>query len=532
MTCQVVQSLAHRALRARRRAVAATLVALVTACGRGGAPDGSDSSDVREPAGLARTTAEHTTPDPRRDWPQIRAIDTLTVLAPYNSTTYFIYRGEPMGYEYELLKAFAADHRIALKMVVVEERDSLMQMLLAGRGDLVAARLVRLPEDTGRIAYTRAIYHTDPVLVQRNAPPSVAAKKLPKPADTVMKTGPAEPRTNPIRARLVQRPYHLAGQPNTDQHKGPYTPSLIELADSLTGDVTVVEVDSSSEALIRAVARGAVTYAVAEGNVARLQGAYYGNLVVKPVLGARQPVAWAVRRNARHLRDTLDAWIAGEKAQGVLDRLYRKYFIDARGYEERVQSRYLTSETGKLSPYDDLLRRYAAQLGWDWRLLGSQMYQESRFKPTARSWAGAVGLLQLMPATARQFGVRNRRNPEQNVRGAVKFLQWLENHWKDRIPDERERLKFVLASFNTGAGHVEDAQRLAEKHGDDPKKWDDVAYWLLQKSKAEYYTDPVVKYGFARGIEPVTYVAIILDRFQHYRQFVVSRDAPRRAAGE
>ena len=150
------------------------------------------------------------------------------------------------------------------------------------------------------------------------------------------------------------------------------------------------------------------------------------------------------------------------------------------------------------------------------------MYQESRFKPTARSWAGAVGLLQLMPGTARQFGVRAPTNPEDNVRGAVRFLQALEKHWRANVPDSTERLKFVLASFNAGTGHVEDAQRLAEKHGDDPLKWAQVSYWLLQLSKTEYYDDPVVKYGFCRGMEPVAYVAVILDRFDHYRQFVTT----------
>ena len=95
------------------------------------------------------------------------------------------------------------------------------------------------------------------------------------------------------------------------------------------------------------------------------------------------------------------------------------------------------------------------------------------------------------------------------------------------VADSTERLKFVLASYNAGAGHVEDAQRLAAKHGDDPKKWDSVAYWLLQLSQAEGYTDPVVKFGFCRGLEPVTYVSVILDRFEHYRQFVVTRTAGR-----
>jgi membrane-bound lytic murein transglycosylase F len=340
--------------------------------------------------------------------------------------------------------------------------------------------------------------------------------------DTVLKPGPAEPRTLAVRARLVQRPRELAGQRVTMPRKSAYVPTLIELADSVTGDIQVVEVDSSAEALIRGVASGAVQYTVAEGNVAELQGSMYKNLVISPVLGASKPVAWAVRREARQLRDSLNAWIGDQKQRGVFERLYKKYFIDARGFQERTTSRYLTSRTGHLSPYDSLLRRYAPQIGWDWRLLGSQMYQESRFKPNARSWAGAVGLLQLMPGTARMFKVRSMTNPEENVRGAVKYLEWLDRHWQKNVSDSTERLKFVLASFNAGTGHVEDAQRLAESHGDDPLKWDEVAYWLLQLSKAEYHDDPVVKYGFCRGMEPVAYVAIILERFDHYRQFVIT----------
>ena len=203
---------------------------------------------------------------------------------------------------------------------------------------------------------------------------------------------------------------------------------------------------------------------------------------------------------------------------GLLDQIYTKYFIDRRGYRERLSSDYMSTETGKLSDYDELLRSAAAEIGWDWRLLASQAFQESRFDPTARSWAGAQGLLQLMPATAREQGVRNPDAPEDNVRGAVRYLRWLNDLWAKEIPDPGERLKFVLASYNTGRGHVQDAQRLAEKHGADPTSWDDVSGWLLQKSKRSVYTDPVVKFGFSRGLEPVTYVSQVLDRWEHYRQ--------------
>src|SRR2546425_5200810 len=127
-----------------------------------------------------------------------------------------------------------------------------------------------------------------------------------------------------------------------------------------------------------------------------------------------------------------------------------------------------------------------------------------------------------MPATARQYGVKNSLDPADNVQGAVKFLKWLENFWSERVSNDAERLKFVLASYNCGAGHVRDAQRLTEKYGGNPQVWDDVSYWLLQESTQEYSTDPVVKFGFCRGLEPVNYVTHILDRFDRYKQFVAT----------
>ena len=127
-----------------------------------------------------------------------------------------------------------------------------------------------------------------------------------------------------------------------------------------------------------------------------------------------------------------------------------------------------------------------------------------------------------MPATAGEFGVHNLNDPEDNVRGAVRFLKWLTAYWSKKIKDKDESLKFILASYNCGAGHLEDAQRLAEKYGGNPERWDDVSYWLLQESKIQYSTDVVVKYGFCRGIEPVTYVSLILERLEHYRRFVAS----------
>lgn len=456
-------------------------------------------------------------PSIERDLAVIQQRDTLVVIAPYNSTTYFLYRAEPMGYEYELLKKFAEDMDVKIRMLVVTDRDSMFRLLRAGEGDIVAARLVPSPEDSGIVLFTRPLYMTEPVLVQSTGPPPVVV------ADTAPALGgaarPAAPPTVvQARVRQIQRPSQLRGQRVDVPEQSPYTRTLIELADTLSGDIHVVEVAASSEALIRAVSEGTIRYTVAQGNLADISSDHYTNISVRPVLGEATPIAWAVRPNAPQLLARLDQWIADEKNAPMLKTLYTKYFINSAAYNQRMDSPFLTSETGQLSEYDSLFKEGAKKIGWDWRLLASQAYQESKFQPRARSWAGATGLLQLMPRTAAEFKVRNANNPQENVAGAVRFLDWLTNYWTKRIDDPDERLKFILASYNTGSGHVEDAQRLARQAGDDPTKWADVSYWLLQKSKREVYTNPVVKYGYSRGIEPVNYVAIILERFQHYRQ--------------
>ncbi|MCA1814797.1 MAG: transporter substrate-binding domain-containing protein [Acidobacteria bacterium] len=469
-----------------------------------------------------------------RDLAQIRERGTLTVLAPYNSTTYFIYRGEPFGYEYELLKAFAADHSLELKMIVVTDRKSLLALLNSGEGDIAAARLVPTPDEEQDVAFTRALYRTEPALVQQGAPPQAATKT----AQKALKPGPADemPEVD-IQARLVTRREQLAGKTVHLPQQSPYERTLVELADEVSGDIHVVETDGKlqDEALAQKVARGEVEFTVMQENLAELKEAEFKNLRVKPVVGRTHPVAWAVRKNSPELLAELNDWIEDKqgKDSSLFDRLYKKYFVDQRSYVERASSDLLTSATGKLCEYDDLLKRHAPDVGWDWRLLASQVCQESRFKPDAHSWVGAAGLLQLMPATARQYGVKNPLDPEENVEGAVKFLKWLEDHWATRVADDGERLKFVLASYNCGAGHVEDAQRLTEKYGGDPAKWDDVSYWLLQKSTQQYSTDEVVKFGFCRGLEPVNYVTHILERFDRYKQFVTDEraDAPTTKSG-
>lgn len=457
-----------------------------------------------------------------RDLTDIEATDTLGAVVTFNETSYFVYRGTPMGLEYDLLRMFAEERDLALRVRVVREPGQILHALNEGVGDIAAGRIIPAERDVRHVAYSAELYTTRPTVVQRAEPTDEV--DFPEAVDTIL-----EPRREPIapespqaiRARLITEPGELGGEEVHVPTRTFYQDRLVELSDSVTGEIHVVEVDTVSyERLLRQLARGEILLTVAPENLAELKQSYYTNLEVMPVIGPRHPVVFGVRQNSPELLAALNAFIAEKHADGTVDALLRRYFADRQGFRARVESEYLTSETGRLSEYDDLFRQHAPSIDWDWRLLAALAYQESRFDPRARSWAGAQGLLQIMPATARDMNVSNPWDPEQNVAGGVRYLDWVTDRWREIIPDDDERRRFVLASYNVGFGHVGDARRLAEKNGGDPDRWDDVAYWLLQKSRPDVFRDPVVRFGYARGLEPVAYVALILERYEHYRAFV------------
>lgn len=500
---------------------------LLAACGseEKRAPAKQSAPPLRVPTNTKSLEAPPPAPPPvppiARDLAQIVEAKELRVLFTFNSTGYFVYRGATMGYELELMQRFAHENKLKLIPVVVRDSRELFEKLNAGEGDIVAAQLTPGTNEK-RVAFTAGLYETAPAVVQRaNAAPKTPSADV-NAALARERRETADAQTMIVRAKIVGKPAELAGEAVHLPQTSPYRWRLLELNHELTQDIEVVEVDATSDKLIQQLSEGDISYTVAAENVAALKAGEYTNLVVKPLIGPPQQVVWAVRTNAPVLKAKLDSWIAAQRKSGLLNILYRKYFKDRRGFNQRAASKYLTAETGRLSPFDDWFKEYAKIPGWDWRLVASQAYQESRFNANAKSWAGARGIMQIMPATARELRV-NANDPRQSIEGACRYLWKFDQRWK-HIKQERERIKFILASYNVGQGHVEDARRLAEKFGDDPDKWSDVAYWLIRKSTRSVYNDPVVKYGFARGTEPVAYVDLILDRHEHYKAFVVNEE--------
>lgn len=431
----------------------------------------------------------------------------LRAITSYSPVSYFIYRGQPMGYEYEMLTRFTELHNLELELIVARDLDDMFDRLNRGEGDLVAYGLTITRDRRQDIAFTIPMHTTRQVLVQR------------KP-DTWRQM-----RLHEIERTLLRSPIDLAGETVVVRRASAYEERMRNLEDEIGADINVVVADAgtTTEQLIRMVAEREIDFTISDENIARLNRSYFPILDIETPVSLPQQTAWGVRLNSPKLLEALNTWLDDFQQQSEYYVIYNKYFENTRAFRNRLSSQLLFSEGGQISEYDDLIRTNAERIGWDWKLLAALIYQESQFDPNARSWAGATGLMQLMPNTARAFGARNPNDPRESIEAGVAFIEWLEEYWEPRIEDAEQRQRFVIASYNVGQGHVQDARRLAEAFGANPDNWDDVAVYLEKKMFAEYYNHEVVRFGYARGIEPVRYVNNILYIYQHYRSMYAIR---------
>ncbi|MGB5847686.1 MAG: transporter substrate-binding domain-containing protein [Ignavibacteriaceae bacterium] len=429
----------------------------------------------------------------------------LVALTGYNAYSYFIYKGQPMGFEYELVKKLAEHFNIALEVKVISSIEEMFNMLNSGEGDLIAFNLTITKERLEKVDFTNPINTIKQVLVQR------------KPENW------EKMKTHEIEKQLIRDPAELIGKTVFVRSSSAYVQRLINLSDEIGGDINVVEAELgvTIEDLIAQVDSGEIDYTISDDNIAHLNSVYHRNIDAETDISLSQRIAWAVEKNSDEFEADVNNWLDSMKATVDFAVIYNKYFTNRYAFKKRVTSEYFSNTGGGISKYDDLIKNYSELVGWDWRLGSSLVYQESEFNPNTKSWAGAVGLMQLMPNTAKQVGVVNLKNPEQNIKGGFKYLAYLDNIWKETITDSTERIKFVLASYNIGPGHITDARNLTEKYKGDPNIWfDNVEVYLKLKSKPKYYNDEVVKRGYARGKETVKYVKEILERYDQYKQLI------------
>jgi membrane-bound lytic murein transglycosylase F len=437
------------------------------------------------------------------DLDSIRKRGKLIAVSDFNSTDYFIYKGEPMGFNYELLKSFSDNIGIDLEIITENHPDKAFGMLKSGKADLLAFNLDVNSSRKKDVLFTASFGETRQVLVQR------------KPGNWRSLC------TEVLDKKLIRNRTGLAGKTIYVQAGSSNAEQLIVDARETGDSVNIIKVPFESEKLIQHVAKGEIEYTVCDENLALVNSSYYPDIDVSTPVSGSQSVAWGVRKNNSDiLLSELNRWITSYTKTGSYALLYAKYFKNTRS-SSIIRSDYYALNTGKVSQYDDMIRRFSASINWDWRLLASLICQESHFDPTVESYSGAFGLMQVMPNTGENFGIDITSSPENNLKAGIRYIGWLHTIFDPKIPDEKERINFILASYNAGPGHVLDAMKLAEKNGMNPQVWDgNVALWLLKKSEPRYFKDSVVKNGYFRGTESVKFVSDILTRFERYKNII------------
>ena len=407
--------------------------------------------------------------------------DTLRVATLYSPEAYFIYRGQEMGYDFELVTALAADKDMILKMEIAPSLSRAVEMLDSGYVDLIAYEVPVTAEYKDRVVPCGPENITTQVLVQ------------PKKGET----------------ELITDVTDLVGKDVYVESESKYEARIRNLNQEVGGGINIHTVDRDTlitEDLIAMVSEGKIPLTVVDSDIARINKTYYSDLDITLPLSFEQRSSWAVAPDKAWLGDSINAWLNSENPRQEQAQLLKRYFELSKN---DPNSKYYAANGVGVSPFDHLFKRYAEDYDWDWKLLASQAYVESKFDSTAVSWAGARGMMQIMPRTAKGYGqtAKSVMKNDVAVETALKLLNDLDKQLTPKVPDENERKKFVLAAYNSGLGHVNDAINLAKKYGLNPQKWDgNVAKAILWKSNPKYYKDPVVRFGYSRGRETYDYV--------------------------
>jgi membrane-bound lytic murein transglycosylase F len=421
------------------------------------------------------------------DLDAIKKRGVLRMLTRNSGATYFLWRGQLLGFEYEMAKRFAERQGVRLEVVVPPSHEELIPWLIEGRGDFIAAFLRPTQDRIAQgVSFSRHYHYTREMLVARNDD-------------------------------RIDSPDDLAGREIVVRRTSSYWDSIRRLQEQgLEVELREAPEDMETPEIIDLVGQGDFDLTVADSHILDLELTARDD--VKGAFPVTDPVAagWVVRGGDTQLLGAIEGYFRKEYRGTVYNLTFQKYFENKRKILELREERVDLNPNGSLSPYDDIVRKYTEQYGFDWRMVIAQMYQESRFDPKAKSWAGAKGLMQVLPSTAAEFGFKKGElaDPDTGIHAGVKYLDWIRDRFDAELP-VTDRMWFTLASYNAGYGHVRDARRLAGQKGWDRNRWfDNVERAMLLLSNPKYYRKAA--HGFVRGTEPVAYVQQIAERYRAY----------------
>lgn len=445
-------------------------------------------STVKTPPSLTDIAAQKPV---MRDLDAIRAEGVLRLITRNNSNSYFLLRGAQFGFEYDLAKRFAEKLDLKLEVVTPQSWGEMIASLNAGHGDIIGANFEQVSERQKLVAFISPWREEDLVLVTHQA------------------------------NGVVSDPMQLAGMKIFLRQQSPAEWALDHWRRMFKGSFQVEYIadDLEVDGILQGIAAGRYEATVVPRHTAELEKTHTKHLAIGASISKRVPIGWAVRRNSRALKKELDLFVEKTRPNKFFRIINRKYFGDSKRLARQRRQETYTLVSGALSPHDVLIKMLSNRYDFDWRLIGAVMFQESRFDPTLESWAGAKGLMQLMPNTAKTLRMDCYSSNYNNIHCGVKLLSDLRKLFA--YIDDSERMNFVLAAYNAGLGHVRDAQHLAIDTGHNPLVWDGhVENMIGRLAVRRYYR--TTKHGYCNGPQVISYVRSIRTLFKSYSQILPS----------
>ena len=443
--------------------------------------------------------------------------DTLVVGTIYSPASYFILKGDTLGYDYERICDFARENNMKIKFHVASSMKELISFVENNKVHVAAYEIPLTAEYKEHVIHCGAQNVTYQVLVQ------------------------------PLKKDSITNVIQLIGKDVYVIHGSSYEARLRNLDSEIGGGIKIHAIDNDSlisEQLIDMVASGRLPLTIADSDIAQINKTYNDSINISLKVGFPQRASWAVGKEWKWLADTINIWAKNNHTIASAKEIRQRYFqmnkhhLDSmRALSDSVSSLIEMSKSqsgeinynkvyrrgdGDISGYDRLFRKYAATAGVEWTLLAAIAYVESNFNPQAVSWAGARGLMQIMPKTAAGYGFTEQdlADPEKSVYLASLIISKSNKFLQSYISNPAERLRFTLGSYNAGMGHITDAMKLAQKYGKRSQVWyNNVEEAVLWKMRPEFYNDPVCNFGYCRGTETINYVRQVENAYRVFRQY-------------
>jgi len=400
----------------------------------------------------------------------------LTVITRNTPNCYYNYRGRTMGFEYDLAKAFADELGVKLQLKFSSSWQDMVAQIENGTAALLAAGLVISPKRQRRLAFSEGYMDVQQQLIAH------------------------------WNSKRIKNLSELAGRTIHVRAHSIYQERLEELQRQGLDFTIAAHDDLPTEELIQQVAQRQIELTVADSNIERLNRRHNPAAVVAGAISGMQQLGWAVHPEAHRLLDRINSFFRKIKSNGRFEEIYDRYYADIRTFDYVDLRTFHRRIKTRLPRYSPFIKDAARKHGFDWRLIAAQIYQESHLNPLAKSPAGARGLMQLLPETARKLGVRDIYNPLENINAGVAHLKKLYDLFDGA--NGNDRLMIALAAYNIGRGHIQDAQRLAVEKELDPNSWQALSKTLPLLRYRNYYKK--AKYGYCRGTQPLNYIQQIM----------------------